>query len=153
MQVAERLVLDLVDGDGRVQRSLTFPGGARELMPAEYAYTLPDGHPRRPHVPRPRLGSQPGPGRADGPHRQVTPTVTLYGRPGCHLCDEARETLERVQTRTPFALLEVDITTDDELHMRYLERIPVITLDGEHLFDYEVDEQALERRILYREGR
>ena len=83
----------------------------------------------------------------------MTPTVTLYGRPGCHLCDEARETLERVQTRAPFALLEVDITTDDELHKRYLERIPVITLDGEHLFDYEVDEQALERCILYRGGR
>jgi hypothetical protein len=39
--VAERLVLDLVDARGRVRRSLTFPGGARELMPAEYAYTLP----------------------------------------------------------------------------------------------------------------
>ena len=41
IQVAERLILDLVDADGRVLRNLTFPGGARELMPAEYAYTLP----------------------------------------------------------------------------------------------------------------
>jgi hypothetical protein len=41
VQVAERLVLDLVDGRGRVKRTLTFPGGARELIPAEYAYTLP----------------------------------------------------------------------------------------------------------------
>ena len=79
--------------------------------------------------------------------------VTLYGRPGCHLCDEARESLQRVQTRVSFAIDEVDITTDDALHVRYLERIPVISLDGEDLFDYEVDEDALERLILYREGR
>jgi hypothetical protein len=78
--------------------------------------------------------------------------VTLYGRPGCHLCDEARESLQRVQTRAPFTLEEVDITTDDALHLRYLERIPVISLEGEDLFDYEVDEDALERLILYREG-
>jgi hypothetical protein len=40
IQVVEKLVLDLVDAHGKVQRSLTFPGGARELMPAEYGYTL-----------------------------------------------------------------------------------------------------------------
>jgi glutaredoxin len=79
--------------------------------------------------------------------------VTLYSRPGCHLCDEARESLQRVQTRAPFTLREVDITTDDELHKRYLERIPVVSVGGDDLFDYEVDEDALERFILYREGR
>jgi hypothetical protein len=79
--------------------------------------------------------------------------LTMYSRPGCHLCDEARESLQRVQTRVPFALREVDITADDALHARYLERIPVISLEGEDLFDYEVDEDALERLILYREGR
>jgi glutaredoxin len=79
-------------------------------------------------------------------------TVTLYSRPGCHLCDEARDALQRVQTRAPFALHEVDITSDDALHARYLERIPVVALDGEDLFDFEVDEDSLARRILYREG-
>ena len=78
--------------------------------------------------------------------------VTLYGRPGCHLCDDARAALERVQAGAPFALQEVDITADDALHARYLERIPVIALDGEELFDHFVDEAALSRRILYREG-
>ena len=77
-------------------------------------------------------------------------TVTLYGRPGCHLCDDARDALERVRLRTPFAIEEVDITADDRLHMRYLERIPVIAVDGEELFDHFVDEEALQRRILYR---
>ena len=69
--------------------------------------------------------------------------VTLYGRDGCHLCDEAREALERVRARAPFVLEEVDITTDDDLHRRYLERIPVVSLDGRELFEYFVDEAIL----------
>jgi glutaredoxin len=79
-------------------------------------------------------------------------TVTLYSRPGCHLCDEARKVLERLQTQASFTVEEIDITGDDALHARYLERIPVVAMDGEELFDYEVDERALLRRILYREG-
>jgi glutaredoxin len=79
-------------------------------------------------------------------------TVTLYSRPGCHLCDDAREVLERVRARAPFTLEEVDIETDDALHARYLERIPVVALDGEEVFDHFVDETALVGRILYREG-
>jgi glutaredoxin len=75
------------------------------------------------------------------------PVVTLYGRPGCHLCDDARAALERVRGRIAFTLREVDITTDDELHRRYLERIPVVSLEGEELFDYVVDEDALRRRL------
>jgi glutaredoxin len=76
-----------------------------------------------------------------------TPTLTLYSRPGCHLCDDARAVLERVRARAPFSLHEVDITSDDGLHRRYLERIPVVTLDGEELFEYFVDEAALEDRL------
>ena len=77
----------------------------------------------------------------------MTPTVTLYGRPGCHLCDDARAALERVRAKATFSLREIDITTDDALHSRYLERIPVIALDGTELFDYFVDEAAL-RKLL-----
>ena len=76
--------------------------------------------------------------------------VTLYSRPGCHLCDDARAALERVRRDAPFDLEEVDITTDDALHRRYLERIPVVALNGEEIFEYYVDEDALTRRILYR---
>jgi glutaredoxin len=75
------------------------------------------------------------------------PTITLYSRPGCHLCDDARAALERVRTRTGFLLDEVDITTDDDLHRRYLERVPVVALGREELFDYFVDEAALEARL------
>jgi glutaredoxin len=69
--------------------------------------------------------------------------LVLYGRPGCHLCDEARIVLQRIGE--PFE--EVDIDSDDELFKRYLERIPVITLDGEELYDFFVDEQDLRRRV------
>jgi glutaredoxin len=74
-------------------------------------------------------------------------TVTLYGRAGCHLCDDARAALQRVRARHPFHLHEVDIDTDDALFSRYLERIPVVVLDGEELFELFVDEQALARTL------
>ncbi len=76
-----------------------------------------------------------------------TPTLTLYSRPGCHLCDDARAALERVRARATFSLHEVDITTDDDLHRRYLERIPVVALGDEELFEFFVDEAALEDRL------
>jgi glutaredoxin len=74
-------------------------------------------------------------------------TVTFYGRPGCHLCDDARAALERVRAAHPFRLVEIDIESDDALLARYLERIPVVLLDGEELFELFVDEQTLARTI------
>ena len=74
-------------------------------------------------------------------------TVTLYTRPGCHLCEDARAALERVRERAPFALVEVDIERDDALHRAYLERIPVVAVDGEELFEYFVDEATLAARL------
>ena len=76
-----------------------------------------------------------------------TPTLTLYSRPGCHLCDEARAALERVRARTTFSLHEVNIESDDSLLRRYLERIPVVALGDEELFDFFVDETALEAKL------
>ena len=74
-------------------------------------------------------------------------SVTLYGKPDCHLCDDARVVLERLRPELGFGLQEVDITSDDELHRRYLERIPVVTLDGDELFDFFVDEEALRLKL------
>jgi len=69
--------------------------------------------------------------------------LVLYSRPGCHLCDDARVVLERIGE--PFD--EIDIDSDDELFKRYFERIPVVVLDGEELYDFFVDEQDLRRRV------
>ena len=71
------------------------------------------------------------------------PEVVLYGRPGCCLCDEARDVLERVRAEVPFTLVERDIETDDALLRAYLERIPVVTIDGEEMFELWVEEPRL----------
>jgi glutaredoxin len=76
--------------------------------------------------------------------------VTLYSRPGCHLCDDVRAMLERARTERRFALEEVDIESDETLLRRYLERIPVVAIDGEEAFDLVVDEGALRERLLGR---
>ena len=75
------------------------------------------------------------------------PEVVLYGKPDCHLCDDARVVLERVRRELGFALVERDITDDDALHRAYLERIPVVAIDGEEVFDFFVDEPELRRRL------
>jgi glutathione S-transferase len=75
------------------------------------------------------------------------PQVTLYGKPGCHLCDDARAVVERVRAVHPFELREVDVSLDPELHRAYGERIPVLELDGEELFEFFVDAAELGRRI------
>lgn len=56
--------------------------------------------------------------------------VVLYGRAGCHLCDQARTMLERVRQDTGENFVEVDIDADEALRERYGELVPVVTVDG-----------------------
>jgi len=73
--------------------------------------------------------------------------VVLYGKAGCHLCDEAREVVAAVREQHPFELEEVDVSTDPELHNVYGERIPVLALDGDELFEFHVDAEELALRL------
>ncbi len=73
--------------------------------------------------------------------------VTLYGKPGCHLCDEARAEVALVHEDRAFELEEVDITLDPGLQRTYGERIPVVAIDGEELLELHVDAAEL-RRLL-----
>ena len=73
--------------------------------------------------------------------------VVLYGKAGCHLCEEARDVVAAVRERHPFELEEVDVSTDPELHERYGERIPVLAVDGDELFEFHVDAGELARRL------
>lgn len=59
-----------------------------------------------------------------------TARVVLYGRQGCHLCDEARAMLRRVQEDTGAVFREVDIDAAPDLVDRYGELVPVVTVDG-----------------------
>jgi hypothetical protein len=74
-------------------------------------------------------------------------TVVLYGRQDCCLCDDARAVLARVRAKRPFLLQERDIDEDDALQRLYLERIPVVTIDGVETFELFVNEAELERRL------
>jgi glutaredoxin len=69
--------------------------------------------------------------------------VILYSRPGCHLCDEARTMLESERV----SYEEIDIDRDDALIKRYLERIPVISIDGDEAFELVIDAVALGQRL------
>lgn len=71
--------------------------------------------------------------------------VLLYSRPGCHLCDSARAVLMAERERMPFELREVDVQDDDALERAYGVRIPVVEIDGEERFEYEVDARELTR--------
>jgi glutaredoxin len=76
------------------------------------------------------------------------PTVTLFSRPGCHLCDDARATLRAVREQHPFVLEERDIESDDVTFKAYLERIPVVALDGHELYEFFVDAEDLRGRLV-----
>jgi glutathione S-transferase len=73
--------------------------------------------------------------------------MTLYGKPGCHLCDEARAVVERVRAGRHIELREVDVTLDPALYREYGARIPVLVLEGEELFEYFVEEAVLVERL------
>ena len=75
-------------------------------------------------------------------------TLTVLGREGCHLCEEALAVVRRLlDGRDDVRLQTVDIESDDALLAAYLERIPVIALDGEELYDFFVDEADLRTRL------
>jgi glutaredoxin len=74
-------------------------------------------------------------------------TITIFSKPDCHLCADALAALRALQAELDFELEEQDITGDEDLHRSYFERIPVVALDGEELFDYFVDEAVLRERL------
>ena len=73
--------------------------------------------------------------------------VTLYGKPGCHLCEDARAVIDRVRADHEFELKEVDITLDSGLFRAYGERIPVVAVDGVERFEFFVDPAELTRSL------
>jgi glutaredoxin len=75
-------------------------------------------------------------------------SLVLYGRPDCHLCDEAREAIVALREEgLRFELREIDIETDEGLLREYLERIPVVVLDGEIVSELVLDRVALRVRL------
>ncbi len=73
--------------------------------------------------------------------------VTLYTKPGCHLCDVAHGVLVAAQTRHAFDLTEVDIERDPAVFERFQYDIPVVEIDGRRAFKHRIDPAVLERRL------
>ncbi|HEY2006525.1 MAG TPA: glutaredoxin family protein [Solirubrobacteraceae bacterium] len=73
--------------------------------------------------------------------------VVLYGRPGCCLCDDARKVLLRAREQQAFSLEDRNIDDDEDLLRAYLERIPVVTIDGVEAFELFVDPSELAERL------
>ncbi len=71
------------------------------------------------------------------------PTLTLYSRVECHLCDEMKDALHRFQQKHQFALNIVDIDEDSYLQMRYGERIPVLAEGEQEICHYQFNETML----------
>ncbi|WP_296604866.1 glutaredoxin family protein [Nocardioides sp.] len=72
-----------------------------------------------------------------------TPRVTLYSRPGCHLCDVAREVIERVCADLGEEYVEVGIDDDPQLRERFTDEVPVTFVDGRQHDFWRVDETRL----------
>jgi thiol-disulfide isomerase/thioredoxin len=80
--------------------------------------------------------------------------LTLYSRPGCHLCDEMKAVVQRVvrANKAPIAVEEVDISTSRDLEARYGLEIPVLLVDGRKVAKYRVTDGELMRILAARNG-
>ena len=78
-------------------------------------------------------------------------TLTLFSRPGCHLCEEMEDVVRRIQQEAGFTLREVDISGDADLERLYGAEIPVLVLNGRKIAKYRIDEAALLRALMARQ--
>jgi len=70
--------------------------------------------------------------------------ITIYSKPGCHLCDEMKAVVQRACANdTSIVLEEIDISTDPELTSRYEIEIPVLMVDGKKAAKYRISEETL----------
>lgn len=81
--------------------------------------------------------------------------LTIYTRPGCHLCEEMKVIVERVvrETRTEAQIQEVNIASDPDLAERYGLEIPVLLVNGKRAAKYRVSEKELTRILMSRAGK
>lgn len=75
------------------------------------------------------------------------PRITLYSKPGCHLCDDARAVIAQVCAETGERYDEVDISSSPELVRRFAEEIPVTYVDGVHHDFWRVDPGRLRQAL------
>lgn len=79
---------------------------------------------------------------------KAKPHVKLYTKPGCHLCEEARQEMLAAGIEGEYTFEEVNIEQDTEAYERYKFEIPVITVDGHKAFKHRLTAKEFKRRIL-----
>lgn len=77
--------------------------------------------------------------------------VIVYSRPGCHLCDEAKESIAQARCDELFVLDEINIETDRNLLLKYQFDIPVVTINGVEAFRHRVDVEKFKQLIAAKE--
>ena len=78
--------------------------------------------------------------------------LTIYSRPGCHLCDQMKDVVQRVAQSIPLQLEEVDISQSRDLEEKYGLEIPVLLVNGKKAAKYRVGEEELRRILAGRAG-
>ena len=79
--------------------------------------------------------------------------VIVYSKPGCHLCDEAKEAIKLAGCDEVIELEEINIQTSRDLLLKYQFDIPVVTIDGEEVFRHRVDVDTFRQRVLSNSSR
>jgi transcription antitermination factor NusA-like protein len=77
----------------------------------------------------------------------ILPVVDIYSKANCHLCDEAKAVIAKVNQDTPFVFSVIDINSDPELFEKYKYEIPVININGIIAFKYKVDEAEFRKKL------
>jgi hypothetical protein len=80
--------------------------------------------------------------------------LTIYSRPGCHLCDEMKAAVDRSvrAAGTPIRIEQIDISGDPDLEARYGLEIPVLMVDGRKVAKYRISDEELLRVLKAREA-
>lgn len=73
--------------------------------------------------------------------------VELFSKDDCHLCDQAKAVIERVQNQIPFSLREIKLTPGDQYFDEYKEMFPVVHINKVPVFKYRVNENMLRIKL------
>jgi glutaredoxin len=79
-------------------------------------------------------------------------TLTLYSRPGCHLCEDMMAVIDRLPQRASFDVQVIDVSSDPDLERRYGLNIPVLLINGTEAARHRVSERDLLRLLAAERG-
>ena len=82
----------------------------------------------------------------------MRPSVILYTRRGCCLCDDAKRVIGEARRRVHFDYRELDIDADPELQRQYNDEVPVIAINGSKAFKYRVTMEEFLKKLAAREN-